>query len=80
MTDKFMSGWGHAEGKKNKLVIECDSYQEAEIVQDNARNRSEMIYINIVVGRKPYFNKNRFYTNYHDKHDYSAWFKEGYFK
>ena len=24
MTDKFMSGWGEAAGKVNKLVIECE--------------------------------------------------------
>ena len=80
MTDKFMSGWGLAKGMINKLVIECDSYQEAEIVEDNARNRSEMIYVHITVGRKPYYNQKRFYTNYHSKKDYGSWFKKGYFK
>ena len=47
MTDKFLSGWGMADHKTNKLVIECDSYDEALIVEQNAKNRSEMKYINI---------------------------------
>jgi hypothetical protein len=34
MTDKFMSGWGMAENKINKLVIECDSYDIAECVEE----------------------------------------------
>ena len=39
MNDTFMSGWGYAEGKINKLIFECDSYKEAEIVAENARYR-----------------------------------------
>jgi hypothetical protein len=42
MTDTFMSGWGLAEGKTNKLVIECDTDEQAETIARNARNRSEM--------------------------------------
>jgi len=30
MTDKFMSGWGMAEGKTNKLVLECKNLHEAK--------------------------------------------------
>ena len=79
MTDKFLSGWGMADNKTNKLVIECDSYEEALIVQNNAENRSEMKYVNICFD-KPYYSKNNYYTNYHDKTDYSSWFKPNYFK
>ena len=56
MTDKFMSGWGEAEGKINKYVIECESHQQAQICAKNARLRSEMKYINIV-SKKPYYNQ-----------------------
>ena len=66
MTDKFMSGWGLAENKINKLVIECENYAMAQIVENNAENRSEMKYINIVT-KKPYYNKDRYVVNYHDK-------------
>lgn len=79
MTDKFMSGWGMAKDKTNKLVLECDSYDEAEIVANNARNRSEMKFVNICIN-KPYYNKNAYYVSEHDKSDYSSWFKPNYFK
>ena len=78
MTDKFMSGWGLAQGKINKLVIECETYIEAAIVYNNAKHRSEMIYINIR-NTKPYYNKNRFLVSWHDKTDYSPWFIPHYF-
>ena len=74
MTDKFMSGWGKAEGKINKLVIECDSYDIAECVRDYALTRSEMKYINICMN-KPRYNNNWYEVNWHDKNDYSNWFK-----
>ena len=79
MTDKFMSGWGMADKKINKLVIQCDSYDEAEIVENNARHRSEMKFINICMN-KPYYNQNRYYVSEHNKQDYSSWFKKGYFR
>lgn len=59
MTDKFMSGWGKAESKINKLVIECPDYEKAELIKKNALQRSEMKYINIT-SRKPFYNKSYF--------------------
>jgi hypothetical protein len=47
MTDKFMSNWGMAEGKINKYCIECETYEQAQIIYNNALKRSEMKYINI---------------------------------
>jgi hypothetical protein len=79
MTDRFMSGWGMADHKTNKLVIECDSYEEAETVYNNALNRPEMKYVNICMN-KPRYNPNGYYTSYHDKTDYDSWFKPNYFK
>jgi hypothetical protein len=73
MTDKFMSGWGMADNRTNKLVIECESYAEAEIVESNAKNRREMKYINIC-SNKPYYNQKYYYTSYHNKEDYESWF------
>ncbi len=76
MTDKFMSGWGKARGKINKLVISCNSYSEAERVYDKAMRRGEMKYINIVT-RKPSYDKNRYIVSWHgrDQGDYQNWFK-----
>lgn len=54
MTDKFMSGWGDARGKINKLVIECDTYGDAAQIARAARQRSEMRRVNIRL-TKPYY-------------------------
>jgi hypothetical protein len=79
MTDKFMSGWGMAANKTNKLVIECESYEEAEIVYNNALNRSEMKYVNIC-DKKPYYNNNRYLVSWKTKEDYGTWFTRNAFK
>jgi hypothetical protein len=79
MTDKFMSGWGLAEGKINKLVFECDNIQEARIVTENAENRSDQKHVNIRYTR-PSYSCSRYYTQYKTKQDYPSWYEEGYFK
>ncbi len=78
MTDKFMSGWGMADRKINKLIFECKDYEEAEIVSNNAHNRTDMIYINICT-TKPYYSKNRYYAQIKTKDSYNSWYEEGYF-
>jgi hypothetical protein len=47
MTDKYLSGWGMSEGKTNKLIIECQTIEQAEQVERAARYRDEMKYVNI---------------------------------
>ena len=54
MTDKFMSGWGAADGKINKLIIECDTHEQVEQIRRAARQRSEMRYVNICARRPRY--------------------------
>lgn len=78
MTDKFMSGWGKAEGKINKLIFECETLEEAEIVAENARNRSDQKYVNIC-STKPYYNKDRYFAQVKTKKDYPTWYKRGSF-
>ena len=51
MIDKFMSGWGKAYTKDNKLIVACYSMKEAESIKDNASKRPEMKYINICVNK-----------------------------
>lgn len=78
MTDTFLSGWGHAKNKKNKLLIGCDTYKEAETVAENAKHRGDQKHINICSNR-PRFSNNHV-VSYHDKTDYGSWFKKDYFK
>lgn len=74
MTDKFMSGWGMAANKTNKLIIECDSYKDAELIERNARKRSEMRFINIC-SKKPYYGKN-IYPSYKTFEDMGSIWKQ----
>ena len=74
MTDKFMSGWGEAQGKINKLVLPCDTYEEALVVQQNAKDRPEMKYINIA-SKKPYYSPNRYMVSWHARGDYRTWYR-----
>lgn len=67
-TDKFMSGWGMAQDKINKVVIECDNYQEAHRIHGKLARREEMIYVNIA-SNKPYYNKDRYLTTFVTKDD-----------
>lgn len=48
MTDKFMSGWGACENKRNVLVIVCDDWRQAEAIRRAALDRSEMQRVAIV--------------------------------
>ena len=54
MTDKFMSGWGHAQNKTNKLIVECNTIDEAEQIERAALRRNEMKYVNICTRRPRY--------------------------
>jgi hypothetical protein len=76
MTDKFMSGWGKAQGKTNKLVFTARDYDEAKVVADNARRRGDMNYINICHA-KPSYDPRRYYVQYKNKHSYPAWYRKG---
>lgn len=78
MTDKFMSGWGEADGKINKLIFECDSRQEAHIVAENAEARGDQKYINILAS-KPYYTPSRYYAQTKTKEEYPAWYEAGRF-
>jgi len=68
MTDRFMSGWGHAKGRTNKFVVGCDTYKQAETIARNAERRSEMKYVNIT-SSKPYYKGRRFLVSYRNYKD-----------
>ena len=40
MTDKAMSGWGMAKNKTNKYVVICDTHEQAQIIEKNAKTIS----------------------------------------
>lgn len=73
MTDKFMSGWGLAKNKKNKLI-----YEEAVIAKENADKRPDMIHVNICL-TKPHYNSNNYYSQIKTKTECPNWCIRGYF-
>ena len=58
MTDSFMSGWGGSQGRTNKFVIGTNDYNEAKRIEKNAKNRSEMKYVNLVTTKPNYNSRN----------------------
>jgi hypothetical protein len=79
MTDKFLSGWGRAQGQKAKYIYECESYEEALTVQENAEGRGDQKYINICT-TKPYYNSRDYHIEWKNKENCPLWYKKGYFK
>lgn len=75
-TDKFMSGWGRAKDKINKVVIECDNYDEADRIESKLMEREEMKYVNIS-SNKPYYNVNTHVTTYVTKDNelHQLWYR-----
>jgi hypothetical protein len=49
-TDKFMSGWGGAQGGKSKCAWACDSKEKMYKVLDWVNSRAEMKYVNYTFG------------------------------
>lgn len=74
MTDKFCTSLLH--GQTDKMVIECDTIEEAEIVAQNANNRSDMKNVNICL-KKPYYNSERYRVTFKNKDECSRFFKVG---
>lgn len=79
MTDKFMSGWGKARGRVNKLVFVCDSLEQALIVSANARARSDQKYISVTTGRRPWYSPERYMVQFKTVNDYPKWYQKGAF-
>ena len=45
--DTFLSEWGKAQNKINRLILPCKDFAEAEVVCDNARGRGDMKSVHI---------------------------------
>jgi hypothetical protein len=72
MTDKALSGWGAAEGRRNVLVIECDTWDQAEAIFNAATRRPEMQRVKIVQ-RMPKDRPGVLYSRRHFSHMTGDW-------
>lgn len=75
MTDKFLSGWGLANNKIDKLVIICENFEQAETIKKNAGMRGDMKNINICLN-KPRYNPNRYIVSYKNFDELGAIWKK----
>jgi hypothetical protein len=77
-TDKFMSGWGMARNKTAKRVIVCQTWRQAQRMENAIKNcpNSGMTYVNIT-SKFPYYNPNRYITSWCTYADFNndAWMK-----
>lgn len=95
MTDKFLSNWGKAAGKISKIVILCDSREEAEIVFDNGKARSDMKDLALTNKKPSYlrtwtlsgepkgdfmFETGMYHVAIWDKSTVPNWFEPGWFR
>ena len=71
MTNKYMSGWGTAENKIKKYVIECDNTDQAEQIQRRTQKWPEMECINININ-KPYYSPTRYTVTVEHYNDLGA--------
>lgn len=78
MIDTFMSNWGQSEGKENVLIFECETFEEMEIVEENANNRSDMTKVK-THSYYPQFNKSKYFVQDKDKEEYPRWYQKGAF-
>ena len=89
-TDNFMSGWGMARNLINKLVIICETPEEAETVIENATNRDDQKHISASSTPPNYFHKKwettgsdyetgNYYVQIKTRENMPTWFTKGAF-
>lgn len=72
-TDKILSGWGRAEGKKAKRVVICTNWSQADRVESNMK-KNGFIYVNSRRGI-PTFSASRYVVSYDHADNCPLWNK-----
>ena len=75
-TDKFMSGWGRAEGRINRLILPCKSYEEACIVEDNINGRTDQKDVHVYT-TKPQLKASGYLYQVMDRNNAKPWYTQG---
>jgi uncharacterized lipoprotein YehR (DUF1307 family) len=71
-TDKFLSGWGHAENKIHKQVAICQNWNEANKMLDGFGSDSSYKNVNWTY-RKPYFSPSRYTCTFRPASDFTIY-------
>jgi len=77
-TDRFMSGWGPAEGRNNRLIFVCHSPEDVEAVFDNAEARDDQKLVTFCRS-KPRLDNSRNFYQLKDRKSSESWYVSGYF-
>ena len=89
--DTFMSEWGYTKDKRNLLIFFCANHQQAQIVADNAKNRSDQTQVKIHDCKPWQWRDNPdldeqegyavgdYYVQIKDSDSYPSWYVEDYF-
>lgn len=83
MIDKVLSDFKNSptEGKKNRLIFECENLDEANIVAENAKKHGDMKGVKISQeNKKPTWEKSTNYVQIKTKENYSKFYRKGAFK
>jgi hypothetical protein len=75
MTDIILTRM-HPQNLISKVIVECETSEEVDIVMRNARNRTDMRYINFSA-TKPYYRPGRYHTAVWNKDNASRMFRRG---
>ena len=70
--DALMSGWGRAENKINKIVIECNDLKQAKRVVTNLKGENQYKHINICK-KKPSYDLGKYYISEYIADDCTWW-------
>lgn len=75
--DTFMPGWGPSEGKTNRVILPCESEEEARAVRRYARTRSDMADVRIL-RRPPLVPATGIHYSLMSRYRAQAWYFSGY--
>lgn len=77
MTDKFLSGWGGAQSRIAKYVVECDTLEQARHIERAANQRNEMIYVHLTAKPPRFYPKRRYQVTHKHWSDLGGVWEEG---
>lgn len=70
-TDRFLTGWGCADGKIAKRIIICDNYRQAQRIADAFVNEGKQFgYVNIT-DKAPNYNESKYVSSWSTYEDFN---------
>jgi len=77
MTDNFMSGWGGAEGRISKYVVECDTKEQADHIHSVARDERDEMNRVVAKSERPIYDAKTYQVSRKHWDDLGGMWKDG---